>query len=98
MVRISATQRVKGQHFTASCDARPRREADDALFAFEEKLEFESPDHLVFGHRVFIGDNPPADDQISLLQLNCEEPLNLMYGDRGQIPLFGAPERQPNAV
>jgi len=54
--------------------------------------ESASPDHILLGHPVFIQDNPPGNGQISLLQLNWDEPLSFTYGDGGQITFFGSPE------
>jgi uncharacterized protein YwqG len=62
---------------------------EDALLALQE--ESVSPDHLLLGHPVYIQDNPPDNGQISLLQLNWDEPLNFMCGDGGQITFFGSP-------
>jgi hypothetical protein len=83
-------RRVRFQPVLTLAIPRDLRDADhEALRDVDELLE--SADHLLLGHPVYIQDNPPEDGQISLLQLNWDEPLNFMYGDGGQITFHGAP-------
>ena len=55
-------------------------------------VALDAPDHLLLGEPAYTQGDPREPGELSLLQINWDEELGVVYGDAGRFSFWGSPE------